>query len=704
MCCWISDSSSVGEGNCVDANGCQDADPLKNTDICYVDIENSPLASHTTSGFAIFPDDAEGATNCMGFTWTNDEADPSNLYKGNLLFEVAMRYGLRDNGYTRSVPHAPMCACVEQMPVVSHADCKDLEAVTTYSVSVDDTNSLSITQSGVDITFNDCGNKGLAEHYRDIHMNDGYTIFDRVTGGCEEPESSFLAEKGIAKENSVKWVKVAGKGAYSDPSLSEQLLEGTHSSMTRAEFEDLWANSQKILLRQCKYCTQTHRYAYYKRYDENGLPDNVDILFDVKEHWNQYENNVNREDFDIFSTYDDAIQGKNAWESVNSNYHNIGFARDSGPDGYVYNQWNVWDTPLFGEHYGQGSVAFYVAMDLTASLSCFEGGKKNDFVGECTYENVIAIGALDGCSEEDLFIYLGVEDSISALAKIGDLCAIANSNAANSFFHFSSISNAGYQFDREFMNGGTNWNNLIQSTGRSRIPIIEENIASKKGITFPENLNNFDTAKSCDSMAVMCCWISDSSSVGEGNCVNAKGCQDADPLKNTDICYVDIENSPLASHTTSGFAIFPDDAEGATNCMGFTWTSDEADPSNLYKGNLLFEVAMRYGLKDNGYTRSVPHAPMCACVEQMPVVSHADCKDLEAVTTWSVSKNEWGFHISSSTDAITFNDCSGQDLADHYATIHPGSTISDRVKTVCDNAESSFISGKGFIKDEVEWA
>merc|ERR1712176_13343 len=356
MCCWNSDSSKVGEG--------ENGEPLKNTDICYVDIENSALASHTASGFAIFPNDAEGSANCMGFTWKNDEADHSNLYKGNLLFEVAMRYGLKDNGYTRSLPHAPMCACVEQMPVVSHADYKDLEAVHTYFVSVDDTSLLSITQE-VDITFNNCGNKGLAEYYREIHTNEGNsnTIVDRITGGCEESESSFLKDRGIMKERSVKWVKVAGKGSYSDPSLSEQLLDGTHSSMTRNEFEELWANSKKILLRRCKYCNQYHQYAYYKRYDEKGLPENVDILHDVKEHWSQYENNTVNVDFNLFPTYDDAVQDKYKWQSVNSNYYNIGFPRDSGPNGYLYNQWNVWDTPSHNKHYGQAHVAFYVAID-----------------------------------------------------------------------------------------------------------------------------------------------------------------------------------------------------------------------------------------------------------------------------------------------------------------------------------------------------
>jgi len=343
-------------------------------------------------------------------------------------------------------------------------------------------------------------------------------------------------------------------------------------------------------------------------------------------------------------------------------------------------------------------VLFILYSVTTVSLACLENGDTFDLTGECSFEALKEAVASKGCSEDDLFQILMVEDSSSADAMVKELCGVAT----DSFFQFNSIAKSGYQFDREFMNGGSDWNNMF-NPDLSRIQMVEDNIVSKRGITFPDYLYNFDTSKSCDSMAVMCCWTADSSSVGEGSCTDDAGCQDEQPVDNTDICYVNIDDSVLASHTASGTAVYPGDAEGNANCMGFTWSDDASDPSSLYKGNLLFEVAMRYGLKDNGYTRSVPHAPMCACVEQMPVVSHADCKDLEAVTTWSVSKNEWGFHISSSTDAITFNDCSGQDLADHYATIHPGSTISDRVKTVCDNAESSFISGKGFIKDEVEW-
>merc|ERR1711862_18765 len=129
------------------------------------------------------------------------------------------------------------------------------------------------------------------------------------------------------------------------------------------------AQSNQILMRRCKFCNGSHRYAYLKRHDEDGLPPNVDLLKMVKDNWKQYENNTKHEDFDIYSSYYDAVEGKYPWLSINSDYYNIGFARDSGPDGYVYNQWNVWETPLHNKHYGQRSVAFYVAIPAETDYS-----------------------------------------------------------------------------------------------------------------------------------------------------------------------------------------------------------------------------------------------------------------------------------------------------------------------------------------------
>merc|ERR1719297_128015 len=301
MCCWTSDSSDAGDGTCEDSAGCQDGEPIDNTDICYVDIENNPFASHTPSGFAVYPEDKEGSANCMGFTWTNGEDDLSNMYKGNLLFEVAIKYGLKENGYTRSVPHAPMCACVDQMPVVSNADCRDISSASKawYFISHLHSDFSKIVYDGLRLDFNDCDGNDLATHYEAIHSR---TISNPVKDGCSRVEKDFIKEKGYTKQNiPVEWVLVAGKGAYGDTSLSEQIFDGDtrHSSMTREEFEELWDRSEKILLRQCRDCSPLHKAIYYKRYDENGLPPNVDILYDVKEHWQEYENNKWHEDFQL---------------------------------------------------------------------------------------------------------------------------------------------------------------------------------------------------------------------------------------------------------------------------------------------------------------------------------------------------------------------------------------------------------------------
>jgi len=527
MCCWTADSSDVGDGSCLDPAGCQDADPVDNTDICYVDITNSPRASHTAAGIVAYPGDSEGPTNCMGFTWKDDEI--SDLYKGNFLFEVAMNYGLMQNGYTRSVPHAPMCACVEQMPVVSNADCKEATVTDSWSfapasddsllgkfISTDKTWSawfseeaggysellntpfqamkcsgghcdnqriysgnddifvtdgsgtwtdwfsderptempcphgtliqqiqcsgghcdnkrllctalvapyqvstqtrvtpwfssstssptfcphafyayglqcrnhhcgemrifckgvgeqialINLWQSSADLTFNDCGGADLATHYETVHPDK--SISNYINGDCAAPTTSFLSEKAnLYKDDSVNWVKVAGKGSFAEPDNPkhvEQFHGSTLTSYSREDFEALWANSNQILLRICKNCAHTHQFVYLKRHDTDGLPSNVDLLNDVKSNWFQYENNYVHEDFDLYSTYDDAIQGKYAWQKINSDYGGFGFARDSGPYVFVYNQWNVWETPLHGQWYGQTQVAFYVAMPASVS-------------------------------------------------------------------------------------------------------------------------------------------------------------------------------------------------------------------------------------------------------------------------------------------------------------------------------------------------
>jgi len=225
---------------------------------------------------------------------------------------------------------------------------------------------LRIRQSSTDFTLNDCGGVDLATHYKTVHG--GQSISNHVGGDCQTKTADFLHKNAQIELDNIQWIKVAGKGLYAEPenpTHTELSQDRTRSSMNRAAFEELWSQSNQVLLRRCKWCTETHRYIYLKRHDTNELlPPNVDLLNDVKENWKQYENNIVHIDFDLYSTYDDAIESKGEWNSVNSDY-NVGFPRDSGPNGFVYNQWNIWENPLQGKH-GQKHVAFYVALNTSS--------------------------------------------------------------------------------------------------------------------------------------------------------------------------------------------------------------------------------------------------------------------------------------------------------------------------------------------------
>jgi hypothetical protein len=67
-----------------------------------------------------------------------------------------------------------------------------------------------------------------------------------------------------------------------------------------------------------------------------------------------------------------------------------------------------------------------------------------------------------------------------------------------------------------------------------------------------------------------------------------------------------------------------------------------------------------------GYVRNVPGAPMCGCLEKMPVVTRSDCTEIEALEIW---KFEWdadagteqfgSFTASLDRSEIDFNACRG---------------------------------------------
>jgi len=329
MCCWVASRDTV------------DGELVGNTDVCYHDIEDSAGSAHVEKGSAIFG--SLGEVKCDGFLWT--EEDP---YRGNLLFKVAMDQGLL-SGHVRNIPGAPMCACLEQMPVVTHADCTDMTVDQQWEAMYDGTlETITIQKYGdPTITFNDCDGFSLSDYYHTKNSDTNYPIDEQFVDSCDDSIAQALEDVAFKKVDQ-DWIPVAGKGLL------------YHKSYTESAFNEAWElSNNQILRRRCLECERDHMDIYYRRFDENGLPDGFDLLHTVKDYWRSDEDgltdNTFMEDFKLYSTYADAKNDVNAWQYC---VFNNGFPGGCGSTSATSNQWNTFDPEQ--NHDGQQHVAFYI--------------------------------------------------------------------------------------------------------------------------------------------------------------------------------------------------------------------------------------------------------------------------------------------------------------------------------------------------------
>ena len=112
--------------------------------------------------------------------------------------------------------------------------------------------------------------------------------------------------------------------------------------------------------------------------------------------------------------------------------------------------------------------------------------------------------------------------------------------------------------------------------------------------------------------------------------------------------------------------------EGDIHCHGLAWSSDPNDISAIFKFNNFFYVS----LYDHWYTRGYVEnsldgdfaetgVPMCACVEEMPMVSRADCTQVTSVEisfTIDWAEDEGLTIESGPLTAIQLNECQGHEF------------------------------------------
>jgi len=331
--------------------------------------------------------------------------------------------------------------------------------------------------------------------------------------------------------------------------------------------------------------------------------------------------------------------------------------------------------------YTAAALTCLLAQTVSAQTACFanDNFKINVVDGECSYDDLIEGLEVrienkncDNDAKEELRLLLGVTTNSEAKTLIGEYCDEQLALQAEGSKHLTDLVMKPDYFLKEYFRGGTSWNEEVQYTDEngvdrnvlandaSRVNSAYNGRAQKGMIAMPE----YDGLDNCNNNAIYCCWSQDrQANDNNGNCNTPyeTDCIDKDPGDNTDLCAVDIDsNSEHAAHVAGGFTIFPDNKEAAIHCHGFAWSKSDDAAMSRYKANNLFYVSMYDHMYTRGYVRAVPGAPMCGCAEDMPIVSRADCTEMDIEETWRYHYVAGaGFSVSLRSVEIEYNACQG---------------------------------------------
>jgi len=335
--------------------------------------------------------------------------------------------------------------------------------------------------------------------------------------------------------------------------------------------------------------------------------------------------------------------------------------------------------------------------------SCLSTKSFNFAFSECTTEKFInmievEMAKVSGCNGIDpwgeLISLFGVNSDSEVTDKIARICDSAYASKRMAFNEMMGENEK--QFVNEFFDGGNIWNYEVDEAGESnlaqdaaRIEVVSDKFGSKTNIDFPD-VHNFE---GCKLRAAMCCYPA-----------KRNGGQRSDPPDNSNACYMDFTKARQSSHVRDGYSIYSGDGnEGALNCHGFAWGNDAGYGDAAFKGNTLFEVAMKKGISENGYVGHLPGAPMCGCVENMPVVTSADCTKTTVSQSVSIKYTPGNQFVAEATISnINHSNCG--DLSSYYETLVGNQKASRREKDLldkhvvgnCGPALTDFLGTKGF--------
>merc|ERR1719242_746973 len=307
---------------------------------------------------------------------------------------------MSQRGYVRNIQGAPMCGCLEQMPIARRSDCTQVDVQETFEITYDGADWSGKLEK-VYIDFNACqgfdrngnnDNNDLWSYMNRLYREEKVTqdqLFEigKVLVGenpnlCQDAIDEKNLVDGLAKgynEDTQTWVKVVGRDSlHMDEPFSSESFNYVFSQ-----------SPNKIIMRICISCVESHQKIYYKRISDVPEDESFNhFKYLVSYHYKHEQHYVYGEDFEIYSTYEDALSGQNEWNCENYRYDRY-FPGDCGPNGgYVGNVGARFD-PLGGRDH----VAFYVekvpgrSLDITEVPSTNIGGSTGSvrIIGDTMY-------------------------------------------------------------------------------------------------------------------------------------------------------------------------------------------------------------------------------------------------------------------------------------------------------------------------------
>jgi len=270
-----------------------------------------------------------------------------------------------------------MCGCLEQMPTVTRSDCRQVVVNKEgYVITRPSSNKLVISPdlTKTSVSYTSCATD-LATAAQTLWKRTP-TKSSKVasqlvgTGQCSTVNSKFLNEKFwvpgdvsafTTAPDPTKWTQVAGLGTYFFPVKDSLTVQD-------ANFRTLIGTTTPyaLVLRVCPSCLPSHRQIYYKRL--TAIPsastgyNYLNLFLNNFTTVNATSNpNVLGKDFQLYSTFQDAVAGTNPWQYCDtSNNEDIGFPSSCGPITYTDCQWNRYTDDMCDTDYSGWLHGFFV--------------------------------------------------------------------------------------------------------------------------------------------------------------------------------------------------------------------------------------------------------------------------------------------------------------------------------------------------------